>query len=353
MSNTNYNQNDEVSLKDLITRIKDFFNEVIKYWWIVSAFCLVTTAGFLYNHSQHETEYVAKLRFVVEGQSSQAGGLRSLLGTFGIKRDGGLNPYKIINVGRSTDILIKVLNKSTKGSIVANEIIETYNLREEWTNKENDFTNYSFPNTLNLDAMSLDDKKVLRNFYSMLWGTEKNRDDCLSTIELDENTGIYLLQTKSLSEELSLDITNEIYDNITYFFETAVFENQLKSAKILELKADSIKQLRESKVMELARIGDSSRGLFTQMGKSKQTLLNQEVFALGAAYVEILKSYEMTDVNLKDMQPLFMVIDAPYSPLSASISSLLKSLIYGFVLGGFFAGIFIIIRKVYRDTMEA
>ena len=61
----------------------------------------------------------------------------------------------------------------------------------------------------------------------------------------------------------------------------------------------------------------------------------------------------MTDVNLKDMQPLFMVIDAPYSPLSASPSSLLKSLIFGFLLGGFLAAVFIIIRKVYRDTMEA
>ena len=75
------------------------------------------------------------------------------------------------------------------------------------------------------------------------------------------------------------------------------------------MKADSIKTLNETKIRQLAKFEDRNRGTVNNQSMVTRSILSQESLALSSAYAEILKNKEMTDVNLKDMQPLFMAID--------------------------------------------
>ena len=82
------------------------------------------------------------------------------------------------------------------------------------------------------------------------------------------------------------------------------------------MKADSIKTLNESKIRQLAKFEDRNRGVVSNQVLVTSRILAQESSALSFAYAEIIKNKEMTDVNLKDMQPLFMAIDTPFSPIT-------------------------------------
>lgn len=350
--NKNY-QNDEITLQDLIVKIKAYINEVLKYWKVVALFCLLTTAIYVYLHYKHVPSYTAELRFVVEGQSSGNGGLNSLLGTFGIKKGGKVNPYKILEVGKSSDIFVKILSeKINPETNIANQIITSYNLNEKWQKSNSEYADFKFCNCdIEISGSDLE-RGAIKKLKTFVWGSEGGSVIPLTTIRLNEDTGIYTIKTNSIDEDLSIVITTKLYEKIKHFFEEEVFLNQKQLADILSAKADSLKLLNESKIRELARFEDRNRATIYSEATATKRILSQENMALSAAYAEVMKSKEMTDVNLKDIQPLFMAIDTPFSPISPLLSSLLLSIIKGFILGGIIATILLTIRKMYKDIMS-
>ena len=350
MNESNQSNTEEITLKELILKFKEYSKEIIKSWWIVGLFCLVTVIGFVYKHSTHIPVYKAELRFVVEGQSGGGGGLGSLLGSFGIAKGGKVNPYKIIEVGKSTNLLIKTLAHNLESEdMIANAILKEYDLTEEWSRKNPDFKSFKFQKDVNVSG-SLVERSAIKRISTKIWGS-KNVEP-MTILKLNDETGIYTLSTEAITEELSLGITNRLYDEIKQFFEEEVFRNQKQLADILTMKADSINVLNESKIRQIARFEDSNRGVVSNQTMVTKRILTQESMALNVAYAEIMKNKEMTDVNLKDMQPLFMAIDTPFSPISTSTSSILLSIIKGLILGGFLSIFFIILRKIYRDVMS-
>lgn len=350
MNETNQSNNEEITLKELILKLKEYWAEIIRSWWIIGLFCLVGVLGFTYNHLTHIPIYQAELRFVVEGQSSGGGSLGSLLGSFGIKKGGKVNPYKIIEVGKSTSMLLKTLFHKLPSNInVANTILQEYDLTQVWSKTNPEFENFRFGNIFNTSESRME-RSAIKKLRARVWGSENV--DPMTSLKLNDETGIYTLSSETISEELSLAVTNNLYDEIKLFFEEEVFQNQKQLADILTMKADSIKTLNESKVRQIAKFEDSNRGMVSNESMVTKKLLTQESMALNVAYAEIMKNKEMTDVNLKDMQPLFMAIDIPFSPIRSSSSSLFLAIIQGLSLGGFLAIFFITIRKIYTDAMS-
>ena len=350
MNETNQSNNEEITLKELILKLKEYWAEIIRSWWIIGLFCIVGVLGFTYNHLTHIPIYQAELRFVVEGQSSGGGGLGSLLGSFGIKKGGKVNPYKIIEVGKSTSMLLKTLFHKLPSNInVANTILQEYDLTQVWSKTNPDFENFRFGNSLNTSESRVE-RSIIKKLRARVWGSENV--DPMTSLKLNDETGIYTLSSETISEELSLAITNNLYDEIKLFFEEEVFQNQKQLADILAIKSDSIRSLNESKVRQIAKFEDSNRGMVSNEIMATKKILSQESMALTTAYAELMKNKEMTDVNLKDMQPLFMAIDTPFSPIDPSKSSLLKSFIQGLMIGAFLAVVFILFKKIYTDAMS-
>lgn len=345
-----YYQDDEITLKELILKIQEYAKEVMKNWWVVGLFCLVTTSYFMYKHFTHVPEYKAELRFVVEGQGGVGGGLGGLLGSFGIKKGGSVNPYKILEVGKSSKIFEEVIfSEYNQDSTIADKILAEYDLVEKWAENNPEYEGFKFSTALSFSKL---ERKIIKKLSKINWGDSKSKIEPLTSFNLDEEKGIYTIESKTTDENLSLVMAKDFYDRIKLFFEEEVFKNQKQSADILSAKADSINNVRKSKIYQLARFDDSNRGSINSESSSKKAVLSQEIQALGLAYSELIKNYEMTDVNLKDLQPLFMKIEVPYAPISPTQSSLLRNLLYGILLGGFLSVLFLISRKVYRDIIN-
>lgn len=337
---------DEITLKELIVILQGYLKEIFKFWWLVGLACLLFAIGFVYVHLKHIPQYKAELRFVVEGQSGGGGGLSSLLGSIGINKGGKVNPFKVIEVGKSTTLLNRTLSHRINDKNIANKLLNIYGLNDKWG--EN-YSNFTFGEVVDFSGSEIS-RSAIKKLRTMIWGNENI--ESLTSLDLDEDTGVYTLSTKTVDEDLSLKITNALYTEIKNFFEEEVFRNQKRLADILSMKADSIKTLNESKIRQLARILDSNRGIVSNVSMVEKTILNQESLALSTAYAEILKNKEMTDVNLKDMQPLFMAIDTPFGPLVPTSSSLFSAILKGILLGLFVSIFFILTAKIYRDIMS-
>lgn len=344
----NIYQDDEVTLKDLILKLKEYAQEVFRNIFLVIIICLITTSYFLYEHFTFIPQYRSELRFVVEGQNGVSGGLGGLLGSIGIKRGGAINSYKILEVGKSNVLFNNLIYSKMDGdTIVANKILKEYGLLEQWVESDKKFKEFYFKK-----EDSAIERLGLKKLKTIVWGSPKNKSKALSEFWLDDEKGIYNISTESTSESLSLAITTKLFENIKSFFEDEVFENQKRSAEILAVKADSLKDLRTSKIYQLARFEDRNKGLLLKENETQRAVLTQEIQALSMAYAEILKNYEMTDINLKDLQPLFMEIDRPFSPIQPTSSSLLKNLIKGLLIGAILGILLIVGRKTFKDIMK-
>ncbi|MGK0389588.1 MAG: hypothetical protein ACI94Y_002332 [Maribacter sp.] len=344
----------EITLKDFFLKLGDFYREVKSNYLLVILCVGLCLFVFGYKHFTYEPHFKSELRFVVEGQNGGGGGLSNLLGSFGFKKGGKVNPYKVLEVAKSNKIFRKLIkHKTDSQDLLGNDLINTYGLLESWKKDNSLYSNFKFEeNSFEKQARFLD-LKAIKEIKRLVFGSTENINLAITTISFNEDTGIYSIVSKAKTEEISIDLTSNLYLEIKDFFENAVFENQKQLAEILNAKSDSIKNLRDFKTRQLAIFEDRNRGVIDQENQVRKTILSQESFSLNLAYGEILKSKEMADVNLKDLQPLFLAIDFPHSPLNPTMSSLIRSIILSLFFGCFSSILFIIFRKIYKDTMSS
>jgi len=347
-------KSDELTLKEMIFKIQDYFRELVRNWWLIGLVCILTTGAFLVKHYSKEFTFGARMKFVVEGQSGTGGGIANLLGSLsGGGKSGKINPFKILEVAHGSHLFTKVISSKTKdGTLLANKVLEEYKLPEEWSEKNPDYKDFRFDEIGELDNTDILKQKVIKRLHGFVLGSEFNRSSALTSLQLDDETGIYTIQSATLTEELSLLLTNSFYEEIKFFFEEEVFRDQRQIAEILDAKADSLQAIRNYKIRELAKFENRNRGSIGKDLKAERTIINMEQAAINKAYGEIVKNREMTDINRRDQKPLFVAIDRPFQPLSPAGASLFRNLILGLAIGSFFSIAFVLIRKIYRDIMS-
>lgn len=349
----NENQKESVlTLKDIILVAQDFLRFFRKRWYVFLLLIGIFAAIFAYNHFQKEIRFKSDLRFVVEGQNGTGGGLGGLLGSFGIRKSGGISPFKILEVGKSSNIFLKLLvSKTSDGELIGNKILQVYDLNEKWSEKKPELSDFKFtPDLLERETTQLE-RIAIRRLMRLMWN--KSEDVALCTFKLDELKGIYKISSPTLDEDLSYSISKNLYDFIKEFFEEDVFENQKQFTEILQAKADSLTSLRNQKVRQLAKFNARNLNVINKEVSSEYTILQQEQLAINVALTEVIKNKEMADVNLKDIQPLFLAIDSPFKPLPVMTSSLMFSLVVGSFIGAFLSFVILTILKIYKDAMNS
>ncbi len=171
--------------------------------------------------------------------------------------------------------------------------------------------------------------------------------------KLDEETGIMTLAAKCNAPELSIQWLNSIYKNLSEYYIDKTIEKQLSTFKVVREKVDSIQNEILSKEMRLAKAKDSGRGIYTNQARLSEARLMRDLQILGLMQGEALKNLEIADFTLKTKTPFIQLIDAPILPLSPRGQSKLRGIIIGGILGGVIAVVFIIGRKIFKETMAS
>jgi phosphoribosylformylglycinamidine (FGAM) synthase PurS component len=345
-------ENDEITLKELILKIKEYWTELWNNKRTIILFCIPFVAFFLYKAYTTPTEYKANLNFIVEGQGG-GGGISSLLGQFGFRSGGSgkTNPFQIIEITKSKMTLKEIIFTKENEEYLANTIIEDYDLEKAWKKNIPEMEGFQF----NHDSLKLFNENeliALTGVIGKILGPEKNPELALLQVSFNEDTGIFSLNAKTLSEDVSFALVENTYDVLKNFYEKKALENQIQTRNLLKKKVDSLDATIKLKFYQVARFEDQNRNLISLERSAQKNVLMGEIQALSTALGEAMKSFEIADYSLKDSQPLFMLVDKSFKPASPVRQSKLVNIIKGLLFGGFLAGGFIIGRKIYRDAME-
>ncbi len=345
------NSSEEITFKDIVNKINEYYKEGLKNWWKICLIALIFGGFNFYKAYTTLPIYNAEIKFFLEGEGSNSGGLGGLLGSFGIKTGGGKNnPFQIIEVIDSklqlTEVLFNDPNK--KKEYLANKIIDTYDLSKNWEKQNPDFKNFYFKHD-SIPVFSELEKQALVNIINRV--KKDIFGPALRGAQFDEDRGFYSINSATISPDISYELTMQSYEKIKNFYEFKALQSYIQTRDILKSKLDSLDRTVRSKMYQINKFGDSNRGLVSLEKGTQKDILQREITGLSLAQAEAYKTYEMAEFNLQNRRNQFLIIDEPYQPINSYQPSILMNTLMGLFLGFLLGTILVIARRLYKEAM--
>lgn len=348
---------DEISLRDLILKLKSFVQELFLNWKIL-AFCILVAMGYqAYKYFTFEPLYPAKITFSVdEDEGGSAQGLTGILGQFGLGsvRPSRYNLDKILALSKSRRVIEQTLffkfELDGKNDFLANHMIREYKLSA--SNEEGSTGKDAFSFTHDsIAAFDRTENEMLMTLYGFIIGPPNDPKKALISADYNEDTNIMSLDVSTRDETLSLMLAHQMFKSLSDYYINKAIEKQLKTYKVVSAKKDSVLTVLKGTEYQLANFKDSHRGLLLRTDQISELRLQREITALSAMYAEVLKNTEVADFSLKNKMPFIQIIDAPLSPIQPTQVSLLRKLLIGLLIGGVVGSVFVIGRRILKDIM--
>ena len=360
ISENNQIDNDEISLKELVLKIKEWWSFLkSKYKTIL----LISIIGALFGviiAFFNKPDYKGVLTFAMEeDKGSGGGGLSGALGlasNFGIDLGGagGGGAFAASNITelmKSRLIVEKVLLEPTtingKITTLAEYYIEINKFREGWDKKPTIKDIHFLPGS-NRTLYSRQQDSILKQFYKSLIDKEK-----LNIMQKDKKVTILTIEVMSEDELFSKLFCENLAKETSNFY----IETKSKKAKInvdvLQKQADSVRSELNVAINGVALEADNvynlnpALNIRTAPSKKKQI----DVQANTAILTNIVVQLELAKITLRKETPLIQYIDRPILPLEKDKLSKLKSLILGGFLAGFLSALYFIFGQVFKKLL--
>jgi len=351
-------EDDEITLKELFLKIGEFVSEIRKNMWLVLILSLIAIFFFMFKAYTTPKVYVADTTFTLANseKGDSKAGISGILGQFGFggAGDQGLNIQRVITLAESREIAELILFEKAEvndtTSLLANHILSLYNLREQWGKKNEELKVFSFVN-ISTDSFSRLENSVLKRLHTIL--TKPSNEDRLLKMDFEESSGIFTLTAQTESEELSLILVEKILEVLSNYYIKKTVEPQQKRYDEIKSRYDSITNALETLDYRVANYNDRSNSLINQSSRVQGLKLKRDQQLLTASYTEVKRNLEVADFALKSVTPIFQSLDEAIPPLSTIRESKVTALLTGAFLGGFLSILFIVGRKIYRDTMNS
>jgi uncharacterized protein involved in exopolysaccharide biosynthesis len=351
-NNVPENQSDDFKLADLIRLVREYWGILLKGWWIILLFTGVVTSYLGYKVFQEHTTYKARLTFIVNDSKSSAMG--SLLGSFGGLFGGGGSENqleKIMEISRSRKIIAQALFDSVtyngKSDLFANMLIETEEIDKEWLENPT-LKGFKFKSSDVSNFTRLENNVLLRCYAYFVGG--ENIEPKFN-ISLNEDSGVLSMYIISRNEDLSIDLTNKLYDKISAYYIEKSIEQEKRSYRILAFKKDSLERALKRNDFAGADHEDKNKGLLFETLKIPTKQYKRKDLLLTTMYAEASKNAGIAEFALNSSTPFLSVIDGPIPPIRPTPPGRFRALALGLILGSFLGAIFVIGRNVVRKSL--
>lgn len=355
------NNSDEISLKELVLKIKEWGSFILKNWKII---CLVGfiggLSGFFYANSQ-KVKYTAKITFVLEegkGASAGLGGLASLAGQFGVDVGGSsggglLSGDNILLYFKSPslakEVLLSKFHTSTKISI-ADEYAKVYELTTSWS-KNKKVGNVNFPiSTKSITYSRLQDS-LLQSIINSINTSQFN------VARTDKKAGFIDVTSTMQSELLAKVYCERIVQKVVERYITIKTERQNATVQKLQLRVDSIANLLRQKTVSGASLQNSSSTMDinplyrTSTSVAVESTLRDKTL-LSTIFASVTQNLEMAKFTLSQETPVIQIVDAPVLPLKIEKMSRLKTAVLGSFIFSLVLIIVLIVKRLYSNLMS-
>jgi hypothetical protein len=348
------NLNDEISLKELIEKAKEWFSYLVSQWKIIVLAGIIGAAlGLAYSFSKKPI-YTATLSFALEDEKS-GGGLGGALGlasSFGFDLGGGggsiftgsnLNElFKSRSMVEQT--LLTPVNYNGKSISLAEMYIQENEWRESWENKPQ-FENIQFrPETNRKDFTRVHDS-IMGVMYSDISKTG------LTVGQKDKKIDIITIDVNSTNELFAKYFTEALVKNVSDFYVDTKSKKARMNMAILQKQTDSVRGALNGAITGVAVANDNTFMLNPALNvrRAPSARRQVDVQANTAILTELVKQSELAKVTLRKETPLIQVIDQPILPLKKEKFGKAKGIVLGGILAGFLTVLVLIIRRVFKS----
>lgn len=345
---------EEISLKEIVLKLKLGYNYIISKW-IIILICSILGIGVgaLYSIFKKPI-YTATNTFVLEDNKSgglgQYAGLASLAGIDinGGSSSGIFQGDNIIELYKSRVMIEKALlcivNINGKNEPLINRYIDFNKLRDKWRKKDH------------IDSVMFygDPAKFNRKQDSIITNiVEFFNKKVLNVEKLDKKLSIIKVSVATNDELFSKEFNIKLVETVNDFYTQTKTKKSYQNVQILQRQADSVKKILNSSISGVAHAIDAepnANPLFLTLKVPSQKK-QVDVQASTAIYSEIVKNLEVSKISLRQETPLIQVIDKPVLPLPVEHLSILKGIIIGGILGIMIGTLYIVIKKTYFKLM--
>ncbi|RYJ50850.1 lipopolysaccharide biosynthesis protein [Flavobacterium petrolei] len=349
-------QNDEISLKELIEKGREWFSYLLSQWKVIVLAGIVGAGlGLAYSFSKKPV-YTASLSFALEDEKG-GGGLGSALGlasSLGLDLGGGGGS---IFTGSNLTELFKsraMVEQTLLSPVVVDgktiSLAEMYIQNQEWRDKWNDKPKFKaiqfLPDTKRKYFTRVHDS-ILGVMYQNL---SKNG---LVIGQKDKKISIITIEVSSSNELFSKYFTEALVKEVSDFYVTTKSKKAHINMDILERQTDSIRRELNGAITGVAVANDNTFGLNPAMNvrRAPSARRQVDVQANTAILTELIKQTELAKVTVRKETPLIQVIDQPILPLKKEKFGKAKGIVIGGVLAVFFIIIVLLVRRILKQLV--
>ena len=341
-------EEEKISLSFLIHGFKDWLRFLFsKTNLIIYGTISVLFFTISYNYLISPIHY-ARTTFVLDNENSAGsmGDLSSLASLAGINASSFIDASSLFQIDniqelyRSNSMIKQTLlsnaNYRDKNFLIIERFVKAESLETKWNNLGVQMSDFNLKKSSRLkDSLVKELIKIIKKDYLIV--DKPSRKTTIIEIGFDHKDEVL---AKTFNENL-VRIVNDFY-NKTKTLKTGM------NLEILQRQADSIKIVLDTSIMMLAETDQSipNPNPLTKVSLVPYQKAMIDVQTNGAIYQELLKQLELAKVTHRNKMPLIQIIDKPEFPLENSRWKLLKTIVYGLILGSLLSILFISTRRV-------
>lgn len=357
-SSTKEAASDEISLKDLILRLKRVFNYLFsKKWVILLSIFFGALLGLIYANYKKPV-YLATTTFVLESGEAGGGSLGQYAGIasmVGIDLGGGgggiFQGDNILELYKSRMMIEQTLLSAAvidgKNQLLIDRYLDFSNKRKKWLNKP-ELSKLNF-NSLPATFSRLQD--------SIIGETVKDiKRNYLTVGKPDKKLSIINVEVKSIDEAFAKIFNEQIVNKVNDFYIQTKTKKSLENVTILQQKTDSVRAVMNGAIYSAASVSDATPNLNPTRQVQRTAPIQRSQFSAEtnkAILSELLKNLEMSKMSLRKETPLIQVLDQPVFPLEKEEVGKATGVILGGALMALLTTLFLVGRRIYMKIMSS
>lgn len=343
-------QKDEISLKELIIKGKEWFSYLWGYKWrILISGILGAALGFSYAKYFTKPSYTSTVSFTMEqknGSGGALGGLASSLGLGDLPSSsssgmfGGENVLYLMKSNRIIHQSLKEAQHELKGDNLLNAYVQ------------NHFEEPLKENKIKLFPKNLDSLSFTRKQDSVLLAITKTiRETQIVAERQDKKTTIINLDVKDVNEQWAYLFSKALVKNAIDLYLEIKVGKLMRTENELIQKKDSIRGLLDGSITTLAFETDLNSHTPLMRYKTNQAKKQIDVEVLKTMYANVIQNLEMTKFQRAQEEPIIEIIDEPILPLNKKQFGKVLGMLLGLFSSLFLIILFVLIRKYAKNIL--
>lgn len=350
-------KNDEISLKELIQKGKEWWDYLLSKWKTILIASIIGAALGLTYSSIKKPVYTATLSFALEDEKTGGGGLGSALGlasSFGIDLGGGggsiFTGSNLTELFKSRSMVEKTLLSAVVVEGKTISLAEMYIQNNEWRKKWKDN-----PKFASLEFLPNPNRKLFTRIQDSILGEmhQNLSKGGLAVAQKDKKISIISIDVTSNNELFAKFFCEALAKQVGEFYVETKSKKARMNMSILQRQTDSIRRELNTAITGVAIANDNTFNLNPALNirRAPSARRQVDVQANTAILTELVKQSELAKVTLRKETPLIQVIDRPILPLPKERFGKAKGILLGGILTFFVGVIIIVLRRLFNNSL--